>query len=77
MGDFIEIILSNKYYMILAACLVGIIIFFIIKKTIKLFMYALIILIAFLAYIYYTGKSVNSVVDPVKKAVNKAEKVIK
>jgi Ca2+/Na+ antiporter len=77
MGDFIEIILSNKYYMTLAACIIGIIIFFIIKKTIKLFIYALIILIAFMAYIYFTGKSVHSAVDPVNKAVKKAEKVIK
>ena len=77
MSDFVDIILSNKFYMILALCIVSVIVFFVIKKTIKLFIYAVIILIAFLAYIYYTGKSVTSTIEPVEKAVKKAERVIK
>jgi len=52
MSDFINLILSNKLYLIIAACLLGIIAYFVIKKTIKLFLYALILLIVFLAYIY-------------------------
>ena len=77
MSDFVDIILSNKFYMIFAICIVSVIVFFVIKKTIKLFIYAVIILIAFLAYIYYTGKSVTSTIEPVEKAVKKAERVIK
>jgi uncharacterized membrane protein (Fun14 family) len=53
MGEIIHTILSNKFYMIGAACLLGIIVYFIIKKAIKLFAYAIILLIAVLAYIYF------------------------
>ena len=77
MGDFVHIILSNKYYMIIAACILIVIVIFVIKKAIKLFIYAFIILIAFLAYIYYTGKSVTSIIEPIQKAVKKAEQIIK
>ncbi len=77
MGDFVHIILSNKYYTIIAACILIVIVIFVIKKAIKLFIYAFIILIAFLAYIYYTGKSVTSTIEPIQKAVKKAEQIIK
>jgi hypothetical protein len=52
MGGLIDVILSNKLYIIFAACILGILVFFVIKKTIKLFIYAFIVLIAFLAFIY-------------------------
>jgi len=52
MGDFIYIILSNKFYLIFAACILGVIVYFVIKKMIKLFLYAFIVLIGFLVYIY-------------------------
>jgi hypothetical protein len=52
MGGFINVILSNKLYMIIAICTLGMLVYFIIKKTIKLFLYAFIVLIAFLAFIY-------------------------
>jgi hypothetical protein len=38
--------------MIIAICILGVLVFFIIKKTIKLFIYAFIVLIAFLVFIY-------------------------
>ena len=77
MGDFVDIILSNRIYLIITACILGVMVFFVIKKMTKLFMYASIILIAFLAYIYYTGESVTSTIEPVQKAVKKAEQVVK
>jgi flagellar biosynthesis component FlhA len=77
MGDFIDVILSNTLYMIIAASLLVVLIFFAIKKTAKLFIYASILLVAFLTYIHYTGKSVTSIIEPVQKAVEKAEKVVK
>ena len=52
MAGFIDVILSNKFYMIFAACILGIIVYFVVKKTIKLFIYAFIVLIAFLTFIY-------------------------
>lgn len=77
MGDFINVILSNTLYMIIAACLLVVMVYFAIKKTIRLFIYVFILLIAFLAYIHYTGESVTSTIEPVQKAVEKAEKVVK
>lgn len=53
MFDFVHTILSNKFYMIGAAGLLIALAYFIIKKTIKLFFYAIILLILFLAYIYF------------------------
>jgi hypothetical protein len=53
MGDIVHTILSNKLYLIGAASLLIAVAYFIIKKTIKLFVYAIILLIAFLAYIYF------------------------
>jgi hypothetical protein len=77
MGDFIDLILSNTLYIIIMACIFGVMVYFVIKKTTKLFLYASIILIAFLAYIHYTGKSVTSTIKPVQKAVEKAKQVVK
>jgi len=51
MHGFIDIILANKLYMISAGCILGIMIYFVIKKTIKLFLYAFIALIVFIACI--------------------------
>jgi hypothetical protein len=77
MGDFIDVILSNTLYIIITAGILGVMSFFVIKKMTKLFMYASIILIAFLAYAYYTGESVTSTIEPIQKAVKKAEQVVK
>jgi hypothetical protein len=77
MGYFVDLILSNELYIIITVVIVCVIVFFAIKKLIKLLIYAAIILIAFLAYVYLTGQTVNSVIEPVEKAVEKAEKVIK
>jgi len=71
MGEFINLVMSNRYYMILILSLLGVIIFFIIKKMTKFFIYGFIILLAFLAYLFYTGGPDNSTIEPVKDAVKK------
>jgi Ca2+/Na+ antiporter len=77
MGYFVNIILTNKLYTFIAICIIGVIIFLAIKKLIKYLIYAGIILIAFLIYVFYTGKTVDSVVKPVEKAIEKAGQVVK
>jgi len=77
MSEFIDIILSNKIYLLILVCLTGAIVFLIIKKLLKLLVYAAIILLAFLAYIYYTGETVGSVLKPVEKALEKAGEAVK
>jgi len=71
MGDFINLILSNKYLMILVLSLIGVIIFFVIKKMTKLIIYGFIILAAILAYILYSGKLNNTALEPVQNALKK------
>ncbi len=77
MNDIINIILSNRLFTLFTLCIIAVIIFFIIKKLIKLLIYAAIILVAFLSYVYYTGKSVDSVIKPVEKVIEKAKQVAK
>jgi Ca2+/Na+ antiporter len=76
MSDFFHLIFSNTLYFVLVACVLVALIFFIIKKMIKLIIYALIILLLFFAYIYYTGTSVSSVIEPVKTGVEKVGKAV-
>jgi hypothetical protein len=52
MNDFIEVVLSHKIYLVIAACFVGAMVYFVLKKTLKYSIYACILFIAFLAYIY-------------------------
>jgi hypothetical protein len=77
MFSFMNEILSNSMYLIITICLLGIVAFFIIKKMTKLIIYSSILLIAFLAYIHYTGDSVTSTVEPVQKALEKAKQAVK
>jgi hypothetical protein len=77
MSDFVNIILSNELFTIIALCIIGAILFLAIKKLIKLLIYAAIILVAFLSYVYFTGKTVDSALKPVEKAIEKAEQVVK
>ncbi len=76
MENLIDAILSNQLYLIITAGLVIALIFFVIKKMIKLLLYASIVLIAFLGYLIYSEKPVTSVVVPAQKAVEKAEQTI-
>ena len=77
MGDFINLVVSNTSYTLIVACVCIAIIFFVIKKMIKLIMYAFVLLIAFLAYLYYTGETVATTVETTQKAIEKGEQVVK
>jgi hypothetical protein len=63
MSDLIDLILSNTLYLIITVCILGVMIYFGMKKMSKLFIIALIALIGFLGYVYYTGESVEDSVD--------------
>ena len=74
MENVIDLILSNEIYLFITIGVIIALIFFIVKKMIKLIIYAAIILMAFLAYVYYTGDSMDTAVEPAKEAIEKAEK---
>lgn len=76
MENIIELILSNEIYMLITICVLLAIFFFILKKMVKLIFYALGILIAFLAYVYYAGGSVENVLEPAQQVIEKAEQKV-
>ena len=67
MENFMSIILSNTVYMIIAGVAIAIILFLLIKKLFKFFLFACILFITFLAYIHYTGGSVKETIKDVKE----------
>ena len=69
MTDLIDMILDNTLYIIISASILGVMIYFAMKKMMKLFLFALIALIIFLSYVYYTGESVEDAVDKAGEAV--------
>jgi ABC-type transport system involved in cytochrome c biogenesis permease subunit len=69
MSDLINMILSNTLYMIITACILGVMVYFGIKKMTKLLIFSFVVLIAFLSYVYYTGESVEDTVDKAGEVV--------
>jgi hypothetical protein len=66
MENLISTILSSPIYLIITGLAIVIIIFLIIKKLFKILIYAFVLFIAFLTYIYLTGGSVNETIKDVK-----------
>jgi predicted membrane metal-binding protein len=77
MEYLIHLILSNSLSTILVGGVCLVIIFFLLKKMVKLLLYAFLFLLAVLAYIYYSGGSVSTIVKPVQSAVKKVEKSVR
>ncbi len=66
MENLISTILSNPIYLIITGLAIVIIFFLLIKKLFKILIYAFILFIAFLTYIYLTGSNVNETIKDVK-----------
>lgn len=66
-------IISNDIYVIITAVLAVVIIFSVLKRIMKLFIYAVIALAAFFGYLYYTGETIADTVKQGEKAVEKAK----
>ncbi len=73
MEKLLETILSNSTYLMIALSILAIILFLIIKKIFKLLIYAVVLFIIYLGYVYYTG---GDVAEKVVKAKEKGEEVI-
>lgn len=74
MKNLIDTILSNPVYMIIAGIAIIIIIFLLMKKFFKYFLIACLLFIAFLAYVHFTGGSVEETINDAK---NKGKEIIK
>jgi energy-coupling factor transporter transmembrane protein EcfT len=67
MENLISTILSNPTYLIITGLAIVIIIFLLIKKLFKILIYAFVLFIAFLTYIYLTGGSVKETIKDIKE----------
>ena len=73
MGNLINTIFSNPVYIVITGVIFAIIIFLLIKKLFKFFIYACVIFIAFLVYVHFTGGSVK---ETIKDAKDKGAEII-
>ncbi len=73
MQHLLEQLFSNPTYSVITILILVLIIFIIVKKLFKLLIYAILIFICFLAYIYFTGGNVNETINKTKE---KGEKLL-
>ena len=73
MENLINTIFSNPVYIVITGVIFAIIIFLLIKKLFKFFIYACVIFIAFLVYVHFTGGSVK---ETIKDAKDKGAEII-
>lgn len=73
MQNLINNILSNPTYLIIAGIAILIILFLLIKKFFKFFIYACILFVAFLVYVHFTGGSIK---ETIKDAKDKGAEII-
>lgn len=72
MENLINTIFSNPVYIVIAGVIFAIILFLLIKKLFKFFIYACVIFIAFLVYVHFTSGSVK---ETIKDAKDKTEEI--
>lgn len=72
MENLINTIFSNPAYIVISGVISAIIIFLLIKKLFKFFIYACVIFIAFLVYVHFTGGSIK---ETIKDAKDKTEEI--
>ena len=72
MENLINTIFSNPVYIVITGVIFAIILFLLIKKLFKYFIYACVIFIAFLVYVHFTGGSIK---ETIKDAKDKTEEI--
>ena len=72
MENLINTIFSNPVYIVITGVIFAIILFLLIKKLFKFFIYACVIFIAFLVYVHFTGGSIK---ETIKDAKDKTEEI--
>lgn len=61
--EFIDKLISNPIFIAVAVGIIALLIFFIIKKVLKLVLFALIALVVFLLYVHFTGGDVKKTLE--------------
>ena len=73
MDQIVDTILSNNIYLLVAIIFLVVLGFMVIKKMIKLALYALVIFILYLGYLYYIGGDVK---HEIEKSIEKGTETI-
>lgn len=70
MDEIINTLTSNNLYLIIAAIIVLVFAYVIVKKLIKIALFILIILIGYFGYLYYTGKEMPVDANDLKEKIS-------
>lgn len=73
MENLINTIFSNPVYIVITGVIFAIILFLLIKKLFKFFIYACVIFIAFLVYVHFTGGSIKETIKDAKDKKKKSQ----
>lgn len=68
--EFIDKFISNPIFIAIAVGIIALLIYFIIKKVLKLIFFALIALGVFLLYVHFTGEDVEKTLEKGKEKAN-------
>ncbi|MDA0309915.1 MAG: hypothetical protein O3C46_04275 [Bacteroidetes bacterium] len=68
--EFIDKFISNPIFIAIAVGIIALLIYFIIKKVLKLIFFALIALGVFLLYVHFTGGDVEKTLEKGKEKAN-------
>jgi hypothetical protein len=74
MEHFVNNILSNPLYIVIAVVILGVLAFGLFKKMVKVIIVALFLLAAYAAYVYYTGGNAR---DAVKTVIEEGRDAVK
>jgi len=67
-NDIITTLYADPIYLVIAVILSGLLIFSLLKRLMKFALYVLAVGILYLGYLYYTGESLDDVMDRYNKA---------
>ena len=72
-NNIITTLYTDPIYLVIAVILSGLLIFSLVKKLIKIAIYVSAVAIIYLGYLYFTGESMDTVIDGVKKVTQEVK----
>lgn len=67
MEPLINNLLAHPFYIVIGVFILIFLIYSVVKKIVKLILYTILILIAFLAYVHYTGGDTMQAIESIEK----------
>ena len=72
-NNIITTLYTDPIYLVIAVILSGLLIFSLVKKLIKVAIYVSAVAIIYLGYLYFTGNSIDTVIDGFNKATQQVK----